>query len=355
MYTKIEEIHISTYKDWRYPMRTKKAQKLMIHTKKSVRIFLIPCIFTCILYSGCGQASSKEIDPKILSPQAMPTQVPEATPTPTSGASPTAIATQTAAPTPTNTPIPTPIYTFLPPPDAPDKTSLLDYITQEEIDTIFSSSYDPDTTPQLFARYRGHLRKPNYYQYCIDLFLLNDFSASMLVNIKIYKGSYQFIKYGDAKLLQNLYYFVCPSVEPEHSAEPFQSIDLNNDQYDDFLFNLGSIGNGRNQYSLAFIYDAENDGYVFLGEFLNATYMPEKQMIYEEHNRPMGESHEKNKYIISDTKTILVESICILDDSYTYQKLIEGELTTILKDATYEEICEIIDFNSWSSTYSDLK
>ena len=41
-------------------------------------------------------------------------------------------------------------------------------------------------------------------------------------------------------------------------------MDLNNDGYMDFLFNLGPMGNTGGEYNLCFIYDTNESSYVMI-------------------------------------------------------------------------------------------
>lgn len=104
------------------------------------------------------------------------------------------------------------------------------------------------------------------------------------------------------------------------------------------------------------MYDVENTAYVLLGDFYTAKYIPEKQTICEESYNSPGYPSQKYKYFVVGTKTIVTEFIDYLDDSYTYQKLVNGELVTVLKDATYSELCEmIVDFETWRTVPAYLE
>ena len=342
-------------------MKTKTGHKLKAPRtfKSNTRKVCCTLLASCILFSSCGKnADSPDQDltqgmtttapQKTLFPSLTPTNTPKPTPTPEP--------TPTNTPIPTSTPEPTPAldFTFLPQPDEPDKTSLLDYMSQEELDAAFSLSYDPDSPMQLYARYQGQLFSPRCY-YCIDLICVNRSTGPMLINIKILSGWYRFLKDGDSILLQNVYYYAEPSQEPESSEGLLQIVDLNGDGYDDFIFDFGIIGI-RNKYFIAFVYDVENAAYVLLGDFYTATYISDGQTICEESYSPMGYPSQKYKYLVVGTEAILTEFIDYLDDSYTYQKLIDGELVTVLEDATYRELCEmIVDFETWRTTPASLE
>ena len=323
---------------------------------------LITCLLfavSAVSFSGCGQNP----EAPVISPAPEITNTTVDTPTPTSldailTPKPTPAVTSTTEetvptptltlmPTPTNTPTPTPVFTFIPPKNHPEK-SLSDFMSQEDIDTILSFAYDPDTIPQIFARYRGDLEQPDCY-YCVDLIQVDRALCDMLIHIDIQTNAYWF----DASPLQSLYYYVNASVMPDASEELFKTIDLNNDGYTDFLFNLGP--SGKSIYSLAFLYDSKNNAYVLLGDFSSAVYIPEKQLIYETINSGMSSFTDfANKYIIEDTKAILSERIYSTslghgEYSYTYQKLIDGEMITILENASYTEINKKTDLEEWKS------
>ena len=315
--------------------------------------FLLFAVGTTSL-SGCGQkpeTSSQDPTPEIsntapltptgsdtvLSPEPNPsaTLIPEETlPTPT----------LTLTPTPTNAPTPTPVFTFIPPKNNPEK-SLSDFMSQEDIDTALSFAYNADTIPQIFTRYRGDLEQPDCY-YCVDLIQVDHALCDMLIHIDIQTNAYRF----EALPLQSLYYYVNSSVFPDHGTGLFQTTDINNDGYMDFLFNLGPMGNSG-EYNLCFIYDTNENSYVLLGEFSSANYIPEKQLIYERIcNGLSGPYDIANKYSIDGTNAILLESIQDQGshNNYTYQKLIDGEMVTILENVSYTELNELIDLTEWS-------
>lgn len=336
-------------------MKTKAIHKFYPNTRKVCSAFLV----SCILLSSCGKPAGNP-DQNFTQPPT--TTAPQSTPTttlePSSSSTPNLTPTLEPEPNLANTPIPTPTatptpepnlamdFTFLPRPYEPDKTSLLDYMSQEEIDAAFSLSYDPDSDMQLYARYQGWL-KSSGNNYCIDLIQTDNSIGKLLINIKIYSGSIRYLKSGDSHILQNVYYYIDPSPQLDASKEVLQIMDINNDGYDDFVFDLGLTGN-KNKYSLAFVYDIENNIYALLGHFYTATYLPEGQTIWEQNNNPMGYPSKNCKYLVIGTEAILMESIEHLDNLYTYQKRIDGELVTILEDVAYEELCGIIgDFSTW--------
>ena len=295
---------------------------------------LITCLLfavSAVSFSGCGQNPESPV----ISPAPEITNTTVDTPTPTSldailTPKPTPAVTSateetvptptlTLMPTPTNTPTPTPAFTFIPPKNHPEK-SLSDFMSQEDIDTALSFAYDPDTIPQIFTRYRGDLEQPDCY-YCVDLIQVDYALCDMLIHIDIQTSAYRF----EASPLQSLYYYVNASVFPDRGTGLFQTIDLNNDGYTDFLFNLGPMGNS--------------------GE-----YIPEKQLIYEEvYNGLSGPYDSANKYSIDGTDVILLESIQEdLYCNYTYLKLIDGEMVPIFEDVSYAELSKLIDLTEWS-------
>ncbi len=335
-------------------MKTKTGHKpKTLHTFKSnTRKVCCTLLVSCILFSSCGknadnpdqdltQGITTAAPQKTLSPAITPTKAPQPIPS------------DTPIPTPMPTPEPSPDWAFIPSTNEPDKTSLLDYLTPEEINTVLSFSYDPDTIFQLFARYRGWLKQPDCY-YCIDLIQVDKPLCQMLVNIKILSSAYSF---ESSTVLQNLYYFVDASIMADSFDELFQITDFNNDGYKDFLFCFGPMGNSG-RYSLGFIYDTAECAYALLGSFSSATYLPEKLLIYENIYASMGYPDTYNKYIISDAKAILSESIQALylgneKHSYKYQKYINGEAYTVLENASYEEINRETDLSEWA-LYTDL-
>ena len=383
-------------------MKTRRTKK---HTTP---IWKVGCalLASCILLSSCGQSaqnaqgSLQELTSDAKEPTAMPgatqslvltatpeagltnTPMPEPTPTETPTPEPTPTDTPTPEPTPTNTPIPTPTstpeptpkpFTFIPDTriedeaaigeflysetesfseflseygdfQKPDGTVMSDFLSQEDIDTVFSFAYNPDIAPQLFARYRGQLKEPDCY-YCIDMIQMNPGAFDMLLNIQIMSGEYRF---ETSELLQNIYFYV-DYVDAELADLPFQLIDLNNDGYQDFLFDLGFTGM-RNKYSTCFIYDVEQEEYVFLGSFLTPLFIPEKQMIWERSYGGMSGLTTENKYIISGGKAILMESLSYysgLWECYTYIKRIDGVLTTVKKNVGYDEMWKAADIEEW--------
>ena len=329
-----------------------------ITTAFSHKMFITFLLFavSAVSFSGCGQNPESPV----ISPAPEITNTTVDTPTPTSldailTPKPTPAVTSTTEetvptptltlmPTPTNTPTPTPVFTFIPPKNHPEK-SLSDFMSQEDIDTALSFAYNPDTIPQIFTRYRGDLEQP-YCYYCVDLIHVDYALCDMLIHIDIQTNAYRF----EASPLQSLYYYVNASVFPDHGTDLFQTIDLNNDGYMDFLFNLGPIGNTGGEYNLCFIYDTNESSYVLLGEFSSATYVPEKQLIYEEvYNGLSGPYDSANKYSIDGTDAILLESIQEdLYRNYTYLKLIDGEMVPIFEDVSYAELSKLIDLTEWS-------
>ena len=227
-------------------------------------------------------------------------------------------------------------------------------MSQEELDAAFSLSYDPDSPMQLYARYQGKF-EPTLCNYCIDLIQMDDVINDILINIRIYSGSVRYLKYGDSYILQNMYYYIDTTPQLDVSREVLQIMDINNDGFDDFVLDLGLVGN-KNKYSLAFVYDTENAIYTLLGHFYTATYIPNGQTIYEQNNAPMGYPSQHCKYLVVGTEAILMESIDWLGDSHTYQKRIDGELVTLLEDATYKELCEmIVDFETWRTIPASIE
>ena len=321
---------------------------------------LVTCLLfavSAISFSGCGQKPESPV----ISPAPEITNTTVDTPTPTSldailtpKPTPTVTSTTeetvptptlTLMPTPTNTPTPTPVFTFIPPKNHPEK-SLSDFMSQEDIDTALSFAYNPDTIPQIFARYRGDLEQP-YCYYCVDLIQVDRALCDMLIHIDIQTSAYRF----EASPLQSLYYYVNASVFPDRGTGLFQTMDLNNDGYTDFLFNLGPMGNTGGEYNLCFIYDTNENSYVLLGEFSSANYIPEKQLIYERICNGMSGPYDiANKYSIDGTDAILLESIQDQGyyNNYTYQKLINGEMVTILENVSYAELSKLIDLTEWS-------
>ena len=322
---------------------------------KSLITYLLFAV-SAISFSGCGQKPESPV----ISPAPEITNTTVDTPTPTSldailTPKPTPAVTSTTEetvptptltlmPTPTNTPTPTPVFTFIPPKNHPEK-SLSDFMSQEDIDTALSFAYDPDTIPQIFTRYRGDLEQP-YCYYCVDLIQVDRALCDMLIHIDIQTNAYRF----EASPLQSLYYYVNASVFPDRGTGLFQTMDLNNDGYTDFLFNLGPMGNSG-EYNLCFIYDTNENSYVLLGEFSSANYIPEKQLIYERICNGMSGPYDiANKYSIDGTDAILLESIQDQGyyNNYTYQKLIDGEMVTILENVSYAELSKLIDLTEWS-------
>ena len=320
---------------------------------------------SCILLSSCGQ--STQSSPQDLTQEAQePTDISQTTQSHNLNTMPEPTPTNTPIPTPEPTPISTsaseltPVldFTFLPHLYEPDKISLLDYMTQEEIDAAFSLSYDPYAKMQLYARYQGRLQALKYsHGYCIDIIQVGA-AMDLLINIKIYSGSVRYLKYGDSEILQNMCYYDNSSLQLDVAKEVLQVMDINNDGYDDFVFDLGFSGN-QNKYSLAFVYDVENAAYVLLDDFFTATYMPEKQTVYEREYHT-AEPTQLCKYIVVGTNVILTECVSELSGvsgiSYSYQKLIGGELVSLLEYGTYEELCEFIgDFETWEKMPATLE
>ena len=261
---------------------------------KSLITYLLFSV-SAVSFSGCGQKPESPVispAPEITTTTTVDTPTPtsldailtpEPTPTVTSTTEETVpTPTLTLMPTPTNTPTPTPVFTFIPPKNHPEK-SLSDFMSQEDIDTALSFAYNPDTIPQIFTRYRGDLEQP-YCYYCVDLIQVDYALCDMLIHIDIQTNAYRF----EASPLQSLYYYVNASVFPDRGTGLFQTIDLNNDGYMDFLFNLG-------------------------------------------------------------TDAILLESIQEdLYRNYTYLKLIDGEMVPIFEDVSYAELSKLIDLTEWS-------
>lgn len=182
-------------------MKTNHKPKAIHKWKSNTRKVCCTLLASCIFFSSCGKNAgnpNRDLIQGITTATPQNTLSPVVTPTNT----PKSASTNTPIPTLIPTPEPTPIpdFTFLPQPDEPDKTSLLDYMSQEEIDAAFSLSYDPDFPMQLYARYQGQLKSPSC-DYCIDLICVNGGQNPILINIKTFTGPYRFVKYGDSTLL----------------------------------------------------------------------------------------------------------------------------------------------------------
>lgn len=317
-------------------MKMKKSSK----TTHPIQKASFALLAACTLFSACGKHPAS---PDLKNPTSVPAAPTATHLLPNTFPSPTEIPKLTLVPEQAS------IFTFLPVPDETDKTSLSDYIPQEKLDAIFSLSYYPDAvTPQLYARYQGTLRSP-IISYCIDLIQINESTDNLLLNIKILDGRYRFLKYGDSSITQNLFYYIDQPIEPDTSKEILKITDLNEDGYDDFLFDLGLTGK-NNLYSIAFLYDTENEAYTLLGHFTNPTYIPDKKLILEDSWNHGALPDAQKKYIISGSKAILSEVLYDLDGIFTYQKLVGNELVTVLENVTHEKICEVIDFDTWRNT-----
>ena len=325
---------------------------------KSLITYLLFAV-SAISFSGCGQNPESPV----ISPAPEITNTTVDTPTPTSldailtpKPTPTVTSTTeetvptptlTLMPTPTNTPTPTPAFTFIPPKNHPEK-SLSDFMSQEDMDTMLSFAYDPNIAPQIYTRFRGNLEQPNSY-YCIDLIQTESALCNMLIHINLRTSADRY----DSLLLQNLYYYVEASLIPDASEELFKTTDINNDGYTDFLFDLGLDGRAG-MHSVVFLYNPETASYHLLGDFINARYIIEKQQIYEIIYNGMGGPYDiANKYVIDGMNAILLESIQFSfqeydKHNYTYLKLIDGEMVTVLENVSHAELNELIDLTEWS-------
>ncbi len=354
-------------------MKTKTGHKLKAPRtfKSNTRKVCCTLLASCILFSSCGKnADSPDQDltqgmtttapQKTLFPSLTPTNTPKPTPTPEP--------TPTNTPIPTSTPEPTPAldFTFLPQPDEPDKTSLLDYMSQEELDAAGSSwiflhghedtndisdfvsteeldaamslAYDSHNCPQLFARYHGRM---NTYVYVIDLIQLNSQQKNSIIRLQFYSSPYRM---EHPKLVQELCILI-PHTDFESIENGFEILDLNEDYHDDFRLELGS--DVKNVMSFYFVYDPQKEEYTYLGEFAYTTFFPEEQILYE--NSYATHDNLFRKYKIIGTEAILMEQVHIVEYTYSYKKRTGDELTTIIETTSYEDFLKYIDISEWSN------
>lgn len=358
--------------------------KRISHIKKISSALRISCLLFagCTLFLSCGQASSGEnnfsMSESTKNPIPDPTQDITKTPTstPTQDATmksgetpslsadladstnpPSLLPTPTAEPFQTSTPAPTqiPCITGLPywkdtvystvEKDGETQTRLAQFKISEDL--LRSLSYREDQYPQLYARYQGRFRGNSSRRYIIDFIQVEDFrfpsEHPVILCIRIYN---RYDDINDDNLVQTIEMPI-----DSYSLDAPQCVvltDLNGDQNDDFIIDLGISTTGRSSYSLFFVYDSETGQYKLLDGFVNATFYEEEMLIYESNQN--GSFHYFNKYSVEGISLILQESIWgdgyfygTGEMAYTLKKRVDGELVTV-KDCVPEDQ---IDFSSW--------
>lgn len=301
--------------EWRITMNSKKMSYLQ---------FIGTLLFTSALLTGCGQTPDA----------AMNNQIPDSIIISASLAKPTTIPISCITPLPDNSPenftIENP-RTFM--------TASQHFTVSREM--VNELSYKHGEFPQLYARYQGTLsvaQSPSF-NYIVDLIQLDASADNMMLYIQI-SGS------------ENFYQEICITFDFFwlNPSEGIRIIDLNNDQNDDFIIDLGDHFSGKECNAFFFVFDSEHNQYNLLGNLCDATFYKEEGVIYSFH---ISNAYSvMYKYSIENSSLVLLETIHIaypvnVDDlpypCYTQKKLINGELITVLENVSENEI-DLSDF-----------
>lgn len=210
-------------------------------------------------------------------------------------------------------------------------------------------SYKPEESPQIYARYQGSLNVAGSggLRYIIDFIQLEDFDKfpsefPIILNIKIYD------QYNDQA--EGLPQTIRIPVEGYCLNAPQGVVitDLNGDENDDFIVDLGVSTTGRSTFSLFFVYDKEKNQYKLLDGFTDATFYEDEMRIYEYYRSNIV--IEKNKYSVEGTHLVLQETLLgetsiygTQQFAYTEKKLINGKMTTVKQYVPEDQI----DLERW--------
>ncbi len=335
-------------------MKTKTGHKLKAPRtfKSNTRKVCCTLLVSCILFSSCGQDSS--IENVFPTPKNTSAAIPDSaqnTETPYKTSTPEPISTDTPDPASDSVspPEPTTAWIFIPEnyhsKNGKYATDVSDIFQPEELDNAFSTIYNPNACPQLFARYHGNL---NSQVYIIDIIQTDYYRTNNILRMRFYNAPY---RHDNAELVQELC-FLIEYGDFETIEDGLNVLDLNNDGYNDFNIALGI--DAKNEIYLSFIYDTENKLYVYLGAFCYPTFFPEEHLIYET-SYATG-NNVASKYKIAGTSAILWESVheIYVNDIgyvYTYQKYIDNELVTILDKVSEEEFRTLVDISEWPNMW----